>query len=89
MRSTQGRGRTVSGATYPSSVSSGAWEAVVARLALELVAVAVHLQDVDVVGEPIQQGSGQAFRAEHLSPPFVYGFEGAWCPALVCLILGG
>ena len=30
----------------------------------EAVAVTVHLQDVDVVGEPIQQGSGQSLRPE-------------------------
>ena len=36
--------------------------------ALEPVAVAVHFQDVDVVGEPVQQGSGEAFRAEDLGP---------------------
>ena len=34
----------------------------------ETVAVAVHLQDVDVMGEPVQQGSSQAFRAEDLGP---------------------
>ena len=28
---------------------------------LEAVAVAVHLQDVDVVGEAVQQGSGEPF----------------------------
>jgi len=32
------------------------------------LAVAVHLQDVDVVGEPIEQGSGEAFGAEHFGP---------------------
>ena len=36
--------------------------------ALEAVAVAVHLQDVDVVGEPVQQRSGEPFRAEDLGP---------------------
>ena len=36
--------------------------------ALEAVAVAVHLQDVDVVGEPVQQRAGEAFRTEHLGP---------------------
>ena len=36
--------------------------------ALEPVALAVHLQDVDVVGEPVQQRSGEAFRAEDLGP---------------------
>ena len=30
----------------------------------EAVAVAVHLQDVDVMGEPVQQGSGEPFRTE-------------------------
>ena len=36
--------------------------------ALEAVALAVHLQDVDVVGEPVQQRPGEPFRAEDLSP---------------------
>ena len=43
--------------------------------ALEPVAVAVHLQDVDVVGEPVQQGSGEPLRAEHVGP-FVEGQVG-------------
>ena len=34
----------------------------------EAVAVAVHLQDMDVVGEPVQQRSGEVFRSEHLGP---------------------
>ena len=34
----------------------------------EAVAVAVHLQDVDVVGEPVQQRAGGALRAEDLGP---------------------
>ena len=34
----------------------------------EAVAVAVHLQDVDVVGEAVQQGTGEAFRAKHFGP---------------------
>ena len=34
----------------------------------EAVAVAVHLQDMDVVGEPVQQRAGEAFRPEHLDP---------------------
>ena len=37
--------------------------------------VAVHLQDVDVVGETVQQRSGQALRPEHLGP-FVEGQVG-------------
>ena len=36
--------------------------------ALEPVALAVHFQDVDVVGEAVQQRAGKAFRAEDLSP---------------------
>ena len=34
----------------------------------EAAAVAVHLQDMDVVGEPVQQRAGEAFRSEHLGP---------------------
>ena len=41
----------------------------------EAVAVAVHLQDVDVVGEPVQQRSGQPLRVEHVGP-FVEGQVG-------------
>ena len=36
--------------------------------ALEPVALAVHLQDVDVMGEPVQQRPGQPLRAEDLGP---------------------
>ena len=35
---------------------------------LESVAVAVHLQDMHVVSEPVQQRAGEAFGAEDLSP---------------------
>ena len=38
------------------------------RAVPEAVAVAVHLQDVDVVGQAVQQRAGEAFRAEDLSP---------------------
>ena len=41
----------------------------------KVVAVAVHLQDVDLVGEAVQQRSGEAFRAEDLGP-FVEGQVG-------------
>ena len=34
----------------------------------EPVAVAVHLQDMDMMGEPIQQCAGQPFRAENFGP---------------------
>ena len=36
--------------------------------ALEPVALAVHFQDVDVVGEPVQQRPGEPLRAEDLGP---------------------
>ena len=36
--------------------------------ALEAVAVAVHHQDVQVVGEAVQQCPGEPFRAEDLGP---------------------
>ena len=35
---------------------------------LEAVALAVHLQDVDVVCETVQQRAGEALRSEHLGP---------------------
>ena len=34
----------------------------------EAVAVAVHLQDVDVVGEPVQQRAGEALRTKQFGP---------------------
>ena len=40
-----------------------------------MLEAAVHLQDVDVVGEAVQQRSGQALRTEHLGP-FVEGQVG-------------
>ena len=36
--------------------------------ALEAVALTVHFQDVYVVGEPVQQCSGEPFRAKYLGP---------------------
>ena len=41
----------------------------------EAVTVAVHLQDMDVVGEAVQQRAGEAFRAKHCGP-FVEGEVG-------------
>ena len=35
---------------------------------VETIALAVHLQDMDMVGEPVQQCAGQTFRAEYLGP---------------------
>ena len=34
----------------------------------EPVAFAVHLQDVDMMGEPVEQGTGEPFGAEYGSP---------------------
>ena len=34
----------------------------------EAEAIAVHLQDVDVVSKPVQQGAGHALRPEDLGP---------------------
>ena len=39
---------------------------------VEPVAVTVHLEDVDVVGEAIEERAGEALGAEHLGP-FVEG----------------
>ena len=36
---------------------------------LEPVAVAIHLKNVDVVGEPVEQGSGQALEPKSMSSP--------------------
>ena len=35
---------------------------------VETIALAVHFQDMDMVGEAVQQRPGQAFGAEHLGP---------------------
>ena len=35
---------------------------------LRPVALAIHLQDVDVMGEPVQQRPGEALRSEDLGP---------------------
>src|SRR5437868_14167565 len=35
---------------------------------LQAVALAVHLEDVDVVGEPVEEGSGEPLGAEHARP---------------------
>jgi len=35
---------------------------------LETIAIAVHLQDVDMVGEAIEEGAGQPLGAEHTGP---------------------
>ena len=34
----------------------------------EPIAIAVHLQDVDVMGQPVEQCPGQPFGGEHARP---------------------
>ena len=50
--------------------------ALVALVALaatgEAEALAIHLEDVDVVGQPVEQGAGEAFGSEHRCP-FIEG----------------
>ena len=47
--------------------SLGGWVSTLAAL-IEAVALAVHLEDVDVVGEAVEQRPGEALGAEHLGP---------------------
>ena len=35
---------------------------------LEAVALPVHLQDIDMVGEAVEESSGEPFRVKHLGP---------------------
>jgi hypothetical protein len=34
----------------------------------EPVAITVHFEDVDVVGEPVEERAGEALRSEHAGP---------------------
>ena len=47
--------------------SLGGWVSTLAAL-IEAVALAVHLEDVDVVGEAVERRPGEALGAEHLGP---------------------
>ncbi len=48
-------------------VVGSVWCWIFTRAALiEPITFAVHLKDVDVVGEPVEQRAGEAFGAEHL-----------------------
>jgi hypothetical protein len=47
---------------------SGANGTAFAAALFEAEAVAVHLQDVDVVGEAVEQRAGEPFRAEDFGP---------------------
>ena len=44
------------------------WRPGILPAALEAVAVAVHFQDVDVVGEPVKQSAGEPLGTEHVGP---------------------
>jgi hypothetical protein len=49
----------------------GAWGGLAGTRLLtffEPVAFPIHLQDVDMMGQPVQQRSGQTFAAQHLGP---------------------
>ncbi len=54
-------------AHWGSDLAFCGWGSFAAAL-LEAVAVAVHLEDVYVMGEPVEQSAGQPFRAEDLGP---------------------
>ncbi len=53
---------------WDCDLSGGGLRFLLAFALFEPVAVAVHLQDVDVVSEPVQQRAGQPFRAENFGP---------------------
>ena len=44
------------------------FDAVFGSALLEAKALAVHFQDVDMMGEPVQQSAGEAFGSEDLGP---------------------
>ena len=48
---------------------------------IEAVTVAVHLQDMNVVGETIKQSPGQTFGTEHLGPLVEGKIAGQQCGA--------
>jgi hypothetical protein len=56
-----------SGAVLVSFLACGGWFSFALSL-LQSVAVAVHLQDMDMVGEPVEQGAGKPLRAEDFGP---------------------
>ncbi len=42
---------------------------------LQAIALAIHLEDVDVVGQPVEQRAGEPFGAEGvMMPPFLIGW---------------
>ena len=68
MGSGQEQGSAVPGVSQESTGSSDTWEAAPLPALLETVALAVHLQDVNVVGEPVKQSAGEPLGAEHVGP---------------------
>jgi len=64
-----GRGHTPRGACAGASGDgSGVGRGALTSALLEAEAVAVHLQDVDMVGEAVEQSAGEPLRAEDLGP---------------------
>jgi hypothetical protein len=54
---------------HPSGRLSGGSGAALRVLALlEPIAVAVHFEDMDVMGESVEQGAGKALGGEHAGP---------------------
>jgi hypothetical protein len=49
-------------------VAVRSWRAAFTLAVLEAEAIAVHLQDVDVAGEVVEQVPGEALGAEDLAP---------------------
>ena len=56
------------GPTGASGCRSGGSASFFGLALFEAIAFAVHLEDVDVVGEPVEERAGEALRAEHLGP---------------------
>src|SRR5215469_15271020 len=55
-------------APWQAYCQSGLHSAVALLALFEAVTVAVHFEDVDVVGQPIEQRAGQPLGAEHTGP---------------------
>jgi hypothetical protein len=51
-----------------TSLGCGFGLALLSPAGLQAIALAVHLQNVDMVRQPVEQRSGEPLRAEHRSP---------------------
>jgi hypothetical protein len=58
----------VFGDVIPIAVAPGRCGFVASDGLLETIAFAVHLEDIDVMGELVEQRAGQAFASEHRRP---------------------